>query len=282
MRDEVRQRVFMTLLLNALTKWESLVTIVVTAILFLFVDPGNIAGIDWQPWFWLILGGLAEGALIASTITDPEEAQEALAREFESQYDLSRIRSRVSREYLRKALEYRRNMLKLVKRHQGAMRTSLRTTIEDINNWIALMYDLAEHIDAFESNQLVIRDIETVPQKIEKTRYRVEREQAKIDAGEGGDPLLVRDLERQLKQLEQQRANLEATKNSMRRAEIQLESTLSSLGTIYAQMSLLGAKEADSGRVQRTRLEIQDEVASLQDTIDAMDEVQSYSGSYGS
>ncbi len=278
MRDEVRQRVYTTLLLNALTKWESLVTIVVTAILFLFVNDISILGIDWQPWFWLVLGGLAEGALIASTISDPEEAQEALAREFESQYDLSRIRSRVSREYLRKALEYRRNMLKLTKSHSGAMRVSLRNTIEDINNWIALMYDLAEHIDAFESNQLVISDMETVPQKIEKVGYRIEREKHKIEAGDG-DPLMVRDLERQLKQLEQQRANLEATKNSMRRAEIQLESTLSSLGTIYAQMSLLGAKEADSGRVQRTRLEIQDEVASLQDTIDAMDEVQTYSSS---
>ena len=70
------------------------------------------------------------------------------------------------------------------------------------------------------------------------------------------------------------RANLEATRNSVKRAEIQLESTLASLGTVYAQMSLLGTKEVDSARAQRLRLEIQDEVASLQDTLDAMDEVQ--------
>ncbi|MEL6270164.1 MAG: hypothetical protein AAFR22_10165, partial [Chloroflexota bacterium] len=63
--------------------------------------------------------------------------------------------------------------------------------------------------------------------------------------------------------------------NSMKRAEIQLESTLSSLGTVYAQMALLGTKEVDGARAQRLRLEIHDEVAGLQDTIDAMDEVQS-------
>jgi len=52
---------------------------------------------------------------------------------------------------------------------------------------------------------------------------------------------------------------------------------LSSLGTIYAQMSLLGTKEVDSSRAQRLRLEIQDEMAGLQDTIEAMDEVQAQS-----
>jgi hypothetical protein len=40
-------------------------------------------------------------------------------------------------------------------------------------------------------------------------------------------------------------------------------------------MALLGTKEVDSSRAQRLRLEIQDEVAGLQDTLAAMDEVQS-------
>lgn len=262
---EVRNRVLGTLLTNALMRWESVVTVLVTTILFLFVNDINILGVDWQPWYWLVLGAIAEGALIFSTITDPEESQAAMAREFERQYELSRIRNQVARENLRKALEYRRNMLSLVKRHQGAMKMHLRQTVDDINDWIAHMYDLAQHIDAFESNEIVERDRRTVPQTIEKVKQRIQRE---------NDERVRGDLEIQLRQLEQQRINLEATINSVKRAEIQLESTLSSLGTIYAQMSLLGTKEVDSARAQRLRLEIQDEVASLQDTIDAMDEVQ--------
>jgi hypothetical protein len=127
------------------------------------------------------------------------------------------------------------------------------------------MYDLALHIDAFDNNELVGRDRKMVPQQIEKTRIRINQER---------DPSVRQDLENQLKQLEQQYANLDATVNSVKRAEIQLESTLSSLGTVYAQMSLLGTKEVDSSRAQRLRLEIQDEVSSLQDTIEAMNEVQ--------
>jgi hypothetical protein len=264
-KEESRRQVLSTLIMSALLRWETAVTVLITMILYLFVGHMNIAGITWQPWFWLVLGALAEGALVISTITDPEEAQEALSRDFESRYQIDHIRNRVSRERLKSAMEYRRNMLKLVKRHGGAMKLHLRQTVDDINEWIGHMYNLAEHIDASEGNEIVDRDLKEVPQKIVKVRQRIDLEK---------DERVKQDLAAQLKQLEQQRVNLEATVNSAKRAEIQLESTLSSLGTIYAQMSLLGTKEVDGSRYQRLRDEIQDEVANLQDTIEAMNEVQ--------
>jgi hypothetical protein len=258
----VRERALGAVIGNAFLRWESVLTIVLTAILFFFV-PAPFTW--WQPWFWLVAGAIAEGALVVSAVTDPEAASQAIAREFEAKYDLREVKSTVSRQRLQSALEYRRNMLALAKHHQGAMRASLMQTVSDINDWIGNMYDLAQHIDAFDNNELVDRDRRMVPQQIEKTRIRINQEK---------DPAVRKDLEEQLKQLEQQLTNLEATVNSVKRAEIQLESTLSSLGTIYAQMSLLGTKEVDSSRAQRLRLEIQDEVSSLQDTIDAMDEFQ--------
>lgn len=263
--EEVRQKATNAVLQSAVLSWQTAVTALVTLVLFVFApQPFEF----WQPWFWLVLGALAEATFIFLTLNDPNATQEAIARMFESKYDLSQIRNRVSRDRLSDALEYRRNMTVLAKRAQGAMKVQLLQTIDDVNDWIAHMYDLALHIDSFEGNELVARDRRMVPQQLDKTRMRMEREQ---------DPAVRRDLERQVHQLEQQLANLEATVNSVRRAEIQLESTLSSLGTIYAQMSLLGTKEVDSSRAQRLRLEIQDEVAGLQDTIEAMDEVQAQS-----
>jgi len=262
MTENTRQRALGAIVTNALFRWETAVTLAVTAILFLFFkDPFPW----WQDWFWLVGGLIAEGALVLSALTDPEAAQEAVSREFESQYDLRQIRNPVSRQRLERALEYRRNMMTLVGRHSGAMRVQLQTTVQDVNEWIAHMYDLALHVDAFESNELVERDRRAVPQQLEKAKLRLSRE---------NDPSVRTDLENQVQQLEQQLTNLEATVNSIKRAEIQLESTLSSLGTIYAQMSLLGTKDVDSSRAQRLRLEIQDEVTSLQDTIEAMNEVQ--------
>jgi hypothetical protein len=262
-KNEVRERAVGAIVRNAVFSWQTALTLALTLILFFFVQITNIP--FWQQWFWLVLGGIAEAAFIISALTDPDATQRAIAGEFENKYDLRPISSAVSRQRLQSALEYRRNMLALAKRHQGAMRLSMQQTVNDIDDWIGHMYDLALHIDAFDNNELVERDRKMVPQQIEKARIRAQRET---------DPTVKRDLEEQVKQLEQQLTNLEATVNSVKRAEIQLESTLSSLGTIYAQMSLLGTKEVDSSRAQRLRLEIQDEVASLQDTIDAMAEVQ--------
>jgi hypothetical protein len=260
--NQTRQRAFGAILANALFRWETAVTIAVTAILFLFwPKPFPF----WEAWFWVVGGMIAEAALVLSTLTDPNAAQDAVAREFESRYDLRQIKNAVSRQRLERALEYRRNMMTLVNHHSGAMRTQLLQTVQDINDWIGQMYDLALHVDSFESNELVERDRRMVPQQLEKARLRLSREQ---------DPAVRADLETQIRQLEQQLTNLEATVNSIKRAEIQLESTLSSLGTIYAQMSLLGTKDVDSARAQRIRLEIQDEVTGLQDTIEAMNEVQ--------
>lgn len=265
-RNEARRKVFGTLLTSAVLRWESFVTLLLTLVLFIGVGNFELLGLTLPAFTWLILGGVAESALVMAMLTDPEEAQEALAKEFESKYNLSEVRNSVSRERLRTAMEYRRNMLKLVKRHTGGMRVELRDTLNQVNNWIAAMYDLALHIDGFEGNELIIRDARSVPQQIEKVKIRIERE---------ADERVRSDLERQLGLLEQQRANLDQTKNSIKRAEIQLETTLSSLGTVYAQMSLLGTRgSVDGSKQQRMRLEIQDEVMSLQDTIEAMEEVQ--------
>lgn len=269
--ENARQKVFGTLLMSALLRWESLVTIMVTAILFLFVQDVNVPIVEWQPWFWLVLGALAETALVASTLTDPEATEQALAEDFERQYDLRNIRNRVSRDRLRDAFDYRRNMLKLVDRSKGSMRTRLRTLVNDVSDWIAHMYNLAEHIDLFESNDIVARDRQQVPQQIEKVRIRIQHE---------ADERVRMDLERQLSQLQQQQMNLEATVSNIKRAEIQLESTLSSLGTVYAQMSLLGTKDTDSAKGVRLSVEVKDEIDKLQDTIDAMEEVQSMSRRY--
>ncbi len=265
--SEARQKVFGTLLANALLRWETLVTLMVTLILFLFVGNVSLPFIEWQPWFWLVLGGLAETVLVASTLADPEATEQALAEDFEREYDLRNIRNRISRERLRSAFEYRRSMLRLADSARGAMRTRKRTLIGGINDWIAHMYNLATRIDHFENNDLAERDRQLVPRKIAKVKQEISTTQ---------DPRTRQVLQSQLKMLQQQLNSLEGGASTIKRAEIQLDTTLSALATVYAQMSLLGTKDTGSTRGQRLNIEIKDEIDKLQDTIDAMDEVQLY------
>ena len=245
--SEARQKVFGTLLANALLRWETLVTLMVTLILFLFVGNVSLPFIEWQPWFWLVLGGLAETVLVASTLADPEATEQALAEDFEREYDLRNIRNRISRERLRDAFEYRRNMLKLADAARGAMRTRKRTLISDINDWIAHMYNLANRIDYFEDNDLAARDLQQVPRKIAEVKRLIKNDK---------NEQTRRDRMQQLELLQKQLMSLEASARTIKRAEIHLESTLSALGTVYAQMSLLGTKDTGSTRGQRLSIEI--------------------------
>mgnify|MGYP001339412387 CR=1 FL=1 len=261
-QSSVRNRAVGAVLQNAILSWQTALTLIVTAILFLFVP---LPFPWWADWMWLVAGAAAEIALIASNLSNPEAATAALNREFEAKYDLGQIRSLDARQRLDRALEYRRNMLMLTERHGGAMRVQLQQTVADVNDWIGHMYDLALHIDAFEGNDLVRRDQAEVPRKLA---------QAKRELATATDVDLKRDLEERVRSLELQQENLRETENGMKRAEIQLDNTLASLGTIFAQMSRLGTKDVDSSKAQRLRLDIQDEVTGLQDTIDALEEVQ--------
>lgn len=258
----LRRRARRGQLLRALRRRESLITLGLSGLLL-------VSGLEplpaWQPAYWLLGGALAMAALVAGHPGDAEGARQALYHEFAARYRINSIRNSSSREHLRRALEYSAAMHQLSDLHGGALRDSLRQTVADVETWIEHMVNLARQIDTFEDSDLISRDLKAVPRRIEQTRRRLQDEQ---------DPVLRGELQRQLDQLRQQLDNLNAVVSNGRRAVLRLENTLSSLGTVHAQMTLLGTRKVDSGSARRLREEIHDEVSELQDTIEAMDEVQ--------
>ncbi|MCU0476930.1 MAG: hypothetical protein MUC99_12635 [Anaerolineae bacterium] len=265
----LRQRAFGAILGNALKSPQFLFTVAFTLALYFVVgDATFIPG--WQNWFWLVGGGLAATGFLVSSLTDPEAAQQAVNKMFEENLNLDRIKNRVARQHVEKALEYRTQMLELAQRAKGALRVNLLQTVDDVNRWIQGMVDLSLHLDQYADNQLVARDIKEVPQRIGKVKQRIE-----LEARKPNSEAVVTELQRQLDALQQQLENLQAATTNAKRAEIQLETALASLGTMYSQMSRLGTSEVDSSKMQRLRSDIHEEVSSLQDLIHAMDEVQS-------
>jgi len=265
---DLRQRAFGAILTNALKSPQFLFTVLFTfALFFLVGDSTFIPG--WQSWYWLVGGGVAAGGFLVSSLTDPEAAQQAVNRMFEQNLSLDRIKNRVARQHIEKALEYRTQMLELANKAKGALKINLLQTVDDVNQWIRGMVDLSHHLDEYADNQLVARDLKEVPQRIIKVKQRID-----IETRKAGSASVVAELQRQLSAMDQQLENLQAATTNAKRAEIQLETALASLGTMYSQMSRLGTSEVDSGKMQRMRGDIQEEVSSLQDLIHAMDEVQ--------
>ena len=60
---------------------------------------------------------------------------------------------------------------------------------------------------------------------------------------------------------------LEALDATMDKAELQLENTLTALGTVYSQMLLIDARDVNSARTQRLRDNITEQMAGLNDVI---------------
>ena len=59
----------------------------------------------------------------------------------------------------------------------------------------------------------------------------------------------------------------------MARADLQLDHSLASLGTVYSQILLIGSKDVDSDRAERLRDDIRDQVLALQDIMESLNEV---------
>ncbi|MCS7060934.1 MAG: hypothetical protein RMN25_07180, partial [Anaerolineae bacterium] len=68
-------------------------------------------------------------------------------------------------------------------------------------------------------------------------------------------------------------ASLDKLADTMSRAELQIENTLTALGTVYSQLLLIDARDVNSARTQRLRESIVDQVHSLQDLLTSIEEV---------
>ncbi|MBX3084023.1 MAG: hypothetical protein KF716_20475 [Anaerolineae bacterium] len=264
LRDETDQRALGAMLREAFFSWPSAVIIGFVMVMFaLNVLPFAF----WQSWMWLVFGVLAEGAYLWSTLTDPVAAQQAVARMLQEKYDPNDIRNLHARQQLRKALEYKTNIDAFVAKQAGAMREGLSQTSQEINDWIGQIYQLAKSIDMFEANEIINRDRRTVPTDLENLKRRL-----KIET----DAAVRSEIQDAIETRERLVASLRTIENNAKRTEIKMDNTVAQLSTVFAQMQLLNSRELDSGRAQRLREEIRDEIASLNDMVSAMGDVYDY------
>ena len=264
MHDDMRQQAWRAILKNAFFSVESALIIALT---LLFFGLGYQPAAWWQSGYWLVLGAVAEALYLGATITDPQAAQRAVSTMLSERFDPDDIHNPTARERLKRALEYQRLIREAARRHRGAMRRSIETTADEVNDWIAHIYHLARRLDEAEANRVLVRDRRMVPYELQRLQRRLRSE---------ADDAVRAELEETIRTIEAQLANLQALENNLKRADIQLDHTLSALGTVYTQVQLLDAKDVDSARTRRLQSEIHDEVTSLQDTLAALEEVQSY------
>lgn len=254
---------------HALLRWESAVIIALTLVIFAFLALLSLAPGSSFPFVWALvalgIGLLTEATVFYSSITDEEENAQVVANLLRDQYKPKHLRSRKRKAQLNKALEYQALIISTVQRtREGVLRGRLARATEPVDDWIEAIYRLAARLDGYDQNQVIKRDLRSVPLSIENFKKRLAEED---------DPAVQKTLRNTVSDKERQWEYLSHLQNTMERAEYQLESTLAALGTVYAQLQAIDVRGAEKGRAERLRQDIDEQVAQLQDLGEAMDEV---------
>jgi DNA repair exonuclease SbcCD ATPase subunit len=259
---KLEDRAWRAMLAYSFFRWESAVNLAL-ALIMAVILPNPFPW--WRWWYWLILGGVAEVLIVVTSLTDQATGARVVAAVLREQFNPRHLRSEKYRERVEKALEYQRRIEDAVRNQPaGVLRDRLRYMTDGINEWIAAIHRLASGLDAYEADEVIKQDMRSVPLAIKNYRERLKQED---------DEAVKEQVQEAIRSKKEQWANLQKLQNTMEKAEFQLEQTLSALGTVYSQMLLIGARGAQGDKAQRLREDITEQVESLQDLIQAMDEV---------
>lgn len=258
----LRGRALNAMLANALLDRRG-AAVLALAIVLSALLPDPIAG--WQAWYWLAAGAAIWLIISIAVFVNPNTGAQVVAEMLRLKFDLKAIEDVESRRHIEKALEYRAQIEAAVGRaREGLLRDNLAETAQEIDEWLENIYSLALRLDAFQNDRTIQQDLRSVPQSLDS--YKRLLKSATDDK-----------LRTQMQEVhDAKQAQWESLKNlqeTMVRARLQMENTLTALGTVYSQMLLIGVKDIDSGRAQRLREDIAEEIKGLHDVVSAMDEV---------
>jgi hypothetical protein len=261
--NDLRQRTFWTLFQNALF---SPLSGLIIALGILLVGLGvNVPVVNAPPVAWL--AGLAPlwVIVVALNVVNKQAGEQAVSQVMREEYDLKRITNPHLRTVVSQAVAYRERIDKTVDQFDTpVMHGRLQDVANQVNDWVGRIYTLARRLDVYRNDSIINNDMTSVPQAIKQLQGKLAVE---TDTGVKGE------IQATLARRQEQFSTLQNLDNAMDRAELQLENTLTALGTVYSQLLLLDARDVDSAKTQRLRDSIADQLTSLTDIQTSLDEV---------
>jgi hypothetical protein len=261
--SNLHSRAWSAILAYAIFRWES-AAIVALVILLAYFMPRPFDW--WQWWYWIVFGIIAEALIIYSSISDIDTGARVVADMFREEFNPATIKSKRYRAEVERALDYRTRIESLIRQSErGVMMQHLQDSTAGISNWIAQIFRLAQRLDTFERDDVIKQDTLSAPTELRGLEARAQRE----------TNAAVRDqLQHALESKREQIQNLDKLTHTMEQAELQLNATLTALGTVYSQLVLIRSKDdIEDSRAQRLRGDIADQVDKLNSLQEAMDEV---------
>jgi hypothetical protein len=198
-------------------------------------------------------------------LRDEELYKQVLDKMFRQEFDINKLRSPDLRQKLSEALEYRGSIVKEIEREEDPVLDDyLSDMARGLEDWIAQVYHLAQGLDVYQRDPVIARDMKAVPEELEKYEKLLTEEK------EGS---VREELEKTVAIKLSQWDTLKNLRDTMAKAQLQLENTLSAMSTVYTQVVLLGAKDVDSSRAQRLQQDMTEQISALEDIGATMNEV---------
>jgi len=134
----------------------------------------------------------------------------------------------------------------------------------EVDTLVDAIEALVERIHNLRADEVIRQDMKSVPEAIADLESRIADET---------NPAMQKQLQRTLENRQKQLESLLALENTIERAEIQIESSLSQLGTIYSQL-LTGQSTSQVADYSRLAADVDEEVHLLNDQLEALREVK--------
>jgi hypothetical protein len=260
----MEQQIRKSVLSYAVFRPESAVVIAIT-IIFVGLSLLNLSWFPGKWWLWLLFGLVSEALILLTTLRDDKLYKRAMDEMFHQEFDINKLRSSDLRQKLSKALEYRDVIVKEIEREEDPVLDDyLSNTARGLEDWIAQVYRLAQGLDVYQHDTIITRDMETVEEELAEFEKRLTKEK------EGS---VREELEKTVATKRSQWDTLKNLRDTMSKAQLQLENTLAAMSTVYTQVVLLGAKDVDSSRAQRLQQDMTEQIRTLEDIGTTMDEV---------
>jgi len=268
--NDLRQRTRGKILQNAIFSPLSALIIATGIILVGVRVPIPVLGgppLYLSPVWWLAAVVPAWLGVVGVNLTSRQAGELAVSQALREQFDVDRISNPSLRMNVAQSIAYRERIDKAVTRFSdSAMQGRMQDVANQAEEWVRNIYTLATRLDEYRNDSIIRNDLASVPEALKKLKQRLSNE---TDDG------IKHELGNTIDRRQTQYNNLLKLDNTMERAELQLENTLTALGTVYSQMMLVDARDVDSSKAQRLRDNIAEQVNSLQDVITSMNEVYS-------
>ncbi len=265
-RSELQRRAQNLLIQYAIFRWENAVILALTLVLsVLYPRP-----FPWWPvWGWPVLGLIGVALVIYTSLTDTQANARILVQLLQEAYTPRTLRNPQLRAEVEKALDYQRRIEEQIRAQRpGILRDRLEDTAGQMWEWVRSIHELARRLDAY----LAERPDPEQRKRLEKEIRNLEA-RLKLET----NPDTREQLEEVLAAKRTYLETLEALEDRMQQARLQMDQSLTALATIYNQIRLIDAQDISSGRAERLRADIQEQVRRLDDLVESLEEIHKMS-----